>query len=95
MGPQKSDTLEQLEQVLHGYDPDQRTTTNMVIQGPEDLIQDELLLLAHGADLFQVNVATVYSDVEEEALVIFDGIASNVAQLVAFMDQQLKAASAR
>jgi len=95
MGPQKSDTLEQLEQVLHGYDPDQRTTTNMVINGPEDLVQGELTLLARSADFFCVDVATVYSDVEEEALVIFDGTAKDVAELVAYLNDQTKVASAR
>jgi hypothetical protein len=94
MVPQKSDTLEQLEQVLHSYAPDQRTTTNMVISGPEDVVQGELTLLARSAHVFCVDVATVYSDVEEEALVIFDGNARDVAQLVAYLNDQTRAASA-
>lgn len=95
MGPQKSDTLEELEQVLDTYSPDQRTVTTMIIKGPDDVLQDELALLAHGADLFDVDVATVYGDTKEEVLAVFDGNAHQVGQLITFVNGQLKAASAR
>jgi hypothetical protein len=106
MTPRRSNSYAELEQTLREFEPDQRITTRMVINGPEqraaagldmpsDVILGELDKLAFVAALFNTNVSTAYDADSNSAFVGFAGPAADVANLAAFMAAAESVVSAR
>lgn len=104
MTQRRSNSYEQLEQALSDFSPQEPTTTHMVINGNQvaagptaahAAVLRELAQLSEGAVTFKVLLTTVYDEVENVALVAFNGEAKHVAELVAFMARKQSATRAR